>query len=162
MSITSSTASYSKMISFGWSVSRKRTASVSVEKLKLTSFYYEMSGGLKEKPDWYFKSLPLTVSLYQNLGNPDWRITPVIGVGTSLYLTKTRTRMEPSQESFERHLGAGIGAQATLGLKTKITDNTFVLSQARYRVVDGLALSIHDSDYRFGLFDFAIGFGVDF
>lgn len=150
------------MVSFGWSVSRKRTASVSIENFKFTSFYYKIEGGLEEKPDWYFKSLPVTFSLYQNLGNPDWRVAPILGVGASLYLSKTRTRMELSHEAFDRHLGAGVGVQGTFGFKTRITSNTFVLSQARYRVVDGLALSADDPNYRFGLFDFAIGFGVDF
>jgi outer membrane protein W len=162
LSITSSTASYSRMVSLGWSVSRKRTAAISLEKMKVSSFSYKLEGGRSEKPDWYFRSIPITFSLSQDIGNPDWRITPVVGVGMSVYLSKTRSRIQNTDNAFERHLGAGFGGQATFGLRTKVTDNTFVFSQARYRMIDGLAFSAHETDYRFGLFDFAVGFGVDF
>lgn len=159
--LTSSTASYSNMLALSWSVSRKRSLSVSVENMKVSSFYIKMPG-LSEKPDWYFKSIPVTMSIEQEVGNPDWRITPVVGAGGSLYLSKTRTRRQDDPYSFDRSLGAGIGAQLTAGIKTRITDNTFFISQARYRLIDGVGLTAHNPDYKFGLLDFVIGFGVDF
>lgn len=160
-SLSSSTASYSRMLTLGWHVSRRRTLNVSIENMKVSSFYVKMEG-LTNKPDWYFKSLPLTVSIDQNLGKSDWRFSPVVGAGASLYLSKTRTRTEPQADSFERSMGLGMGAQFTGGLKARVTSGTYVISQVRYRVINGVGLTTDNDDYEFGLLDFAVGFGVDF
>lgn len=160
VSVTSSTASYSRMLTLGWHVSRRRTLSFSVENMKVSSFYVEMEG-IDEKPDWYFKALPLTVSLNHNLGKTGWRLSPIIGAGASIYLSKTRTRTDLVDDSFERSMGVGMGAQFTGGLKTRITSGTYMLSQVRYRIINGVGLTTDNNDYEFGMLDFAIGFGID-
>ncbi|MDX1430353.1 MAG: hypothetical protein R3282_08700, partial [Rhodothermales bacterium] len=59
-------------------------------------------------------------------------------------------------------LGMGWGAQATCGIRARISKSTFLEIQGRYRLVDGLEITGHSSaDARFGVLDFAVGLGFE-
>lgn len=166
----SSTTSFAQLLSFHINLSERQSVGINTEFLKLASFYFRMRG-YEEQPDWKLKAVPITLTYERILSAPTNKVVPVVGVGVSYYLTQLKTRLPesvtgpqlsttPIDSYVERYVGMGIGAQATAGIRARISRQTFLQLQARYRLVDGLGVTpTKNADASFGVFDFAIGFG---
>ncbi len=165
-SLVSSTSSVAKLVSLHYELDDRQSLSVSTELLKVASFYFEYRG-FEEQPVWKFKGVPLTISYERVLADPSRRIVPVVGVGVSYYLAQMKQRT-PGEEldalSFDESIhvkrGMGWGAQATWGIRTTLTDRSFLQLQGRYRLIDGFGFT--GDEYgaaRFGVFDFVVGIG---
>ncbi len=166
----SSTATFSHIVSFRVNLDDRQSLGLDTEFLKLASFYFKIRG-YEEQPDWKFKAVPFTLAYERLLSSPDRRVVPVVGVGVSYYLTQLKTRLPtsvtgpqtasmPVNTYVDKRWGMGWGLQATAGIRARVSERTFVQLQARYRRVDGFGVTESEgSAARFGVFDFAVGFG---
>ena len=160
-------ASSSRIVSLSRSVGRKQSISLSTEYMRVSSYYINFYG-YGDKPDWKFKSVPVTVSYEYTLGSGSARFSPYVGGGVSVYLSQMRqlsaeATAENGVRSFDTHRGVGYGSQVVGGVRTRLSRNTFLLTQGRYRLVNGLAVGTSGRDAaQFGLFDVAVGIGVSF
>lgn len=168
--LESSTTALSQLLSFHVNLSERQSIGVNTEFLKLASFYFRMRG-YEEQPDWKFKAVPITLTYERLMTAPEKQIVPVVGLGVSYYMTQLKTRLAesvtgpqlsttPVDSYVNESVGMGWGAQATAGVRARISGQTFLSLQARYRVVNGFGLTSTDgADARFGVFDFAVGIG---
>ena len=168
LEITGATASFSRILSFGYPLTPHQAIKLSTEYIKLSSSYIKMPG-FELKPDWKFEGVPITLSYEYTPFSTENRIVPVMSIGASLYFAKTQVRLPAgesllsSNENMHKEMGVGYGLQATFGFRTNLNEHTFLLTQVRARRINGLGLSSKNHQHgEFPLFDFVIGFGVKF
>lgn len=157
---------FSRLITLERPLSPDQSLTVSTELSRFTSFEPHMADDLDRQPSWKFKGVPLTVSLVQKLGRPGWPVVPQVSLGVSYYLCKTTLRDygrldHTGRPDTDRGYGMGYGAEAALGLRTRINRTVFVLAQSRLRYVNGFGLTGGSGafDNEFAKLDFAIGLG---
>ena len=167
--------SVSKTLSFDIPLDDRQSLKLSAEYVKATSLPKVYERQLNLKPSWKFKAVPLTIGYSYALTDPDHRLVPIVGVGLSYYLCRSKRLDAPAagnldedimasprsmDPSFHEGIGMGYGAQATLGLRFDLNRHLFLTAQSRARYVDGFAFTPgSDLGTEFTDVDFSLGFG---
>ncbi len=167
--LVSSSASVSKLLSFSIPLSRREAITVSTEYMRLSTFHVKTQAQY-DKPDWTFKGVPITLGYERTLKPRVHGITPVMGLGASLYLCSVRNRLgdvDPAlvaanpKAQYQTQQGLGYGVHASLGLRMPVTRHLFVQAQGRYRYILGHGIDTGTlPSATFPMFDFAVGIGV--
>jgi len=161
--ISASSARFSTVLAFTIPLAPHHALRLSTEYVRLTSFYVKMNG-YKESSDWKFAALPVTLGYEYYLAPDGHRLVPVVGVGVSAYFSRTKQlksgRTSDYSAKYARSLGFGYGAEASFGVRARLGRSLFLLTQGRYRLVNGFGLyGSNRRGARFPLLDFSVGFG---
>ena len=131
------------------------------------------------KADWKFRSVPLTVSYMYSLPSPNDRIVPVVGAGVSAHFFKETEKIRDggtafistpfgivntAASDFMDRYGLKYGAELSLGVRTQLTRQIFILTEARYRYVNCSASMLRNNfgSEAVNVVDFSVDVGFAF
>ena len=166
----------SKSVSLRIPLEGRHAISISGEYLNHSSLPMDFTRAAGIKPEWKVSALPFTVSYSYSLSSIGKRIHPIVGAGVTGLVYKMSNRLEdegfnpfvssvyfvPRNESgVSRSIGVGYGAEVFAGFRTDLNDTIFLLTQCRYRYLQGRAVvgETYSNNPSLGLLDFSVGIG---
>ena len=113
--------------------------------------------------DWKFQGIPVVFGYEYHLMIPIEYLTPFFGIGISYFFSEVKAH-ESYFNQTEKRTGQGYGVDASIGLKTKLVESLFMVSQFRYRYSNGMAFTDNSGDIKveFSGFSFSTGIRLTF